>query len=309
MALHVVAAAIINERDQLLIALRPDHLDQGGLWEFPGGKCEPGEQAESALRRELQEELDITPTKFEPLIKVRHHYPDKEVLLDVWLVTDFNGTPHGKEGQQVRWVNRGQLQDYTFPEANLPVLKALGLPARCLITGKFSNQEDFIHRLTVSLDRGIRLVIMRAKMLDKEETQHLAREAKLLCEKQGARLMINCPLHWFEEGVADGLHLTSEELANCVELNPSVAISASCHDLAQLKKAEQLGAAFALLSPVKETVSHPGVPGIGWQQFAELVEEVSIPVYALGGMKASDLPDAKIHGAQGVAAISEFWGG
>ena len=82
--LRVVAAVIHNPRGEILIARRPLHKHQGGLWEFPGGKIEDGEEAAQALIRELQEELGITPTAFRPLLTVEHHYPDKSVRLEVW---------------------------------------------------------------------------------------------------------------------------------------------------------------------------------------------------------------------------------
>ncbi|MDX1795169.1 MAG: thiamine phosphate synthase, partial [Hydrogenovibrio sp.] len=72
-------------------------------------------------------------------------------------------------------------------------------------------------------------------------------------------------------------------------------------------KALELKADLILLSPVKETSSHPGVPGLGWQTFQAMVDRVPVPVYALGGMKASDVDEARRRGAQGVAAISSYW--
>ena len=84
--IHVAVGAIRNGQGEFLLARRPEHLHQGGLWEFPGGKVETGETVEVALRRELQEELAITVGQATPLIKIRHDYGDKRVLLDVWRV-------------------------------------------------------------------------------------------------------------------------------------------------------------------------------------------------------------------------------
>ncbi|WP_428035545.1 NUDIX domain-containing protein, partial [Amphritea sp.] len=84
--IHVAAAAIFNESGELLLALRDKNQHQGGLWEFPGGKVEPGEPVRSALARELEEELGIVidPSAVSPLIQIPYHYPDKSVLLDVF---------------------------------------------------------------------------------------------------------------------------------------------------------------------------------------------------------------------------------
>lgn len=99
--LHVVAAVIRDEVGNILLAQRPANKHQGGKWEFPGGKLEVGEAPAQALNRELEEELGITVLQAKPLIKVRHVYPERAVLLDVWEVTAFSGDPHGREGQPV----------------------------------------------------------------------------------------------------------------------------------------------------------------------------------------------------------------
>ena len=123
---HVVAAVIFgSDKRQILIARRPKHLHQGGLWEFPGGKIEPEETPQHALVRELREEIDITITKFERLLEVSHAYKDKSVLLDFWAIYRFEGKPHGLEGQEVRWVKIEDVGDYEFPDANKPVLEWL----------------------------------------------------------------------------------------------------------------------------------------------------------------------------------------
>ncbi|HHL45917.1 MAG TPA: NUDIX domain-containing protein, partial [Gammaproteobacteria bacterium] len=88
---HVAVAVIVNGQGEVLIARRPDHLYQGGLWEFPGGKLEPGERVTQALSRELDEELGITVESSGPLIRVHHHYPRWPVLLDVWRVERYRG--------------------------------------------------------------------------------------------------------------------------------------------------------------------------------------------------------------------------
>jgi 8-oxo-dGTP diphosphatase len=117
--------------NQLLIARRPDHLHQGGLWEFPGGKVETGEQPRQALVRELKEELDIQVTACEPFMQVSHDYTDKQVLLDIWRVTAFEGEARGMEGQDCRWVALTDLllpdSDYAFPAATQGILDRLAL--------------------------------------------------------------------------------------------------------------------------------------------------------------------------------------
>jgi len=122
---HVVAGIVRDTYGRILISRRHDHLHQGGLWEFPGGKVEAGESVGEALARELLEELAVTVLVAEPFQQIRHDYPDKSVLLDFWLVTEFDGEARGVEGQPVEWVNVAALRDYEFPAANVAIVDAL----------------------------------------------------------------------------------------------------------------------------------------------------------------------------------------
>ena len=126
---HVaVAVAVVNE--DVLIARRPDDKHQGGLWEFPGGKVEPGETTAEALVRELDEEvaLPVATEHMSPLMEIPFNYPDRSVLLEVlWVDVPMNNAllAHGAEGQEVRWVHYSKLADFQFPEANGPILDAV----------------------------------------------------------------------------------------------------------------------------------------------------------------------------------------
>ena len=95
--IHVAVGVIVNEKDEVLIALRPSDKDQGGLWEFVGGKKEETESIELALEREFAEELDIKLKSYFPFLKIKHSYEDVSVLLDVWMITDYIGIPKGLE--------------------------------------------------------------------------------------------------------------------------------------------------------------------------------------------------------------------
>lgn len=122
--IHVVAGVIYNPtKQQVLIAKRPDHLHQGGLWEFPGGKVADGESPEQALQRELMEELAIEVSDCSPFLLTEHDYKDKLIVLDVWAVNGFTGQPKGNEGQRICWVDIGALNGYQFPAANYAVLE------------------------------------------------------------------------------------------------------------------------------------------------------------------------------------------
>ena len=121
---HVAVGLIIDDQRRVLIGKRSHQQHQGGLWEFPGGKLERGETVLQALTRELLEELEIVVDEAEPFLEVAHDYGDKQVLLDVWKVLRFTGTPRGAEQQPLRWVAVDVLHDYAFPAANQPIVSA-----------------------------------------------------------------------------------------------------------------------------------------------------------------------------------------
>ena len=123
--MFVVAGILINTAGEVLIAKRPAHLDQGGLWEFPGGKREPGESNLAALARELDEELNIKVIRAEPYLSQHHEYAKKFVVLEFFQVFDWEGMVCGAEGQQVTWVSPHNLRDYAFPAANNIVVAQL----------------------------------------------------------------------------------------------------------------------------------------------------------------------------------------
>lgn len=126
--IHVVAAAVIDATGRVLIAQRPRGKHLAGGWEFPGGKLEPGEERLAALARELREELGISIGTPRPLIRVRHAYPSREVLLDTWVVKHYSGDPRGLDGQALRWCTQDELPAAELLPADKPIVAALRLP-------------------------------------------------------------------------------------------------------------------------------------------------------------------------------------
>ncbi|MCH1931482.1 8-oxo-dGTP diphosphatase MutT [Shewanella sp. A25] len=123
--IHVAVGIILNAQGQVLLAKRPDHLHQGGKWEFPGGKVELDETVSQALSRELKEEIALDVESSEPFMALSYDYPDKQVLLDIHTVTQFSGNAQGLEGQLIAWVDKSELVNYDFPDANKPILEKL----------------------------------------------------------------------------------------------------------------------------------------------------------------------------------------
>ncbi|WP_444893043.1 8-oxo-dGTP diphosphatase MutT [Microbulbifer sp. TRSA001] len=122
---HVAVGVVTRGDGKILIARRPDHLHMGGRWEFPGGKVEAGESVQEALYRELLEEVAIEVQELQPLVEIRHDYPEKTVLLDTWQVTQFTGEALGKEQQEIKWVSAGELDNFHFPDANQAIIEAV----------------------------------------------------------------------------------------------------------------------------------------------------------------------------------------
>ncbi len=307
---QVAVAVIVGSDGRILISRRPDDVHQGGLWEFPGGKLEPGENVQAALRRELREELGIEVQRARPLICVHHDYSEQSVLLDVWKVDAFAGTPHGREGQPVLWVERDHLPDFTFPAANAPILRAARLPDRYLITPEPGDDiETFLQQLESVLARGVGMLQLRAKSLSDAAYRSLAEQVIAMAHRRGVPVLLNGHLELVDGLGADGAHLSALQVQQhgTRPLPANRWLGASCHNVAELARAQAIGADFAVLSPVQSTTSHPDAPVLGWDGFHALSDTCAMPLYALGGMAEADLERAWSRGAQGIAAIRGLW--
>lgn len=302
--LQVAVGVVKNAAGQILISLRDEKLHQGGLWEFPGGKVEVGESIEQALRRELQEELALDVLSATPLITIRHDYGDRRVQLHVFLVEQFSGTPKHSQQQVCQWVAVENLKQYAFPAANQPIITAIQLPSYYAILDD-ADESTILHNLKNMLAQGIRLFQVRFKRLSGQSVLSFMAQAKPLCEKYQALLLMNSAVAYV--GQADGIHLTSHHLMALEQRPDNYAwVAASCHNLTELHHAEAIGVDFIVLAPVLPTKTHSNVIPLGWHQFSELVAQARVPVYALGGLATSDLTLARQAGAQGIAAIRAF---
>lgn len=125
--LNVVVGLLLNDQNEVLIALRPPHVVQPGVWEFPGGKVEKNESLENALIREFQEEVGITITRSEFFLEIQKPLHEKNILLilHTFKIVEFEGVPHGCENQEIRWVKTNTLNQYEFPKANSDIIHAL----------------------------------------------------------------------------------------------------------------------------------------------------------------------------------------
>lgn len=311
--IHVLAGVLTDARGRVLLARRTEGRDLAGLWEFPGGKREPGESAEQALARELEEELGIRVELGAPLITVPHRYPHKRLRLDVRRIAGWEGTLKGLDGQALAWVPRSKLASYAMPGADRPVVAALLQPDRYLVTPPpTADATGWLAGLARALHAGgIARVQLRGPG-DAAATAAwpaLAREAAALCRAARVEVLVNSDIALARD-LRVGVHLKAAQLAGLPQrpLPATLPVAASCHDAAELRHAERLRCDFAVLGPVRPTPSHPGAPGIGWDAFEALREDCTLPLYAIGGLGPADLAEARRHGAQGVAGIRALWG-
>ncbi|WP_075997467.1 (deoxy)nucleoside triphosphate pyrophosphohydrolase [Salaquimonas pukyongi] len=125
--LLVVACALIDADNRVLITRRPEGKAMAGLWEFPGGKVERDELPEDALLRELQEELGVTTWKscLAPLTFASHDYGDFHLLMPLYVCRKWEGLMAAREGQALKWVRPNRLRDYPMPPADAPLIPAL----------------------------------------------------------------------------------------------------------------------------------------------------------------------------------------
>ena len=120
----LVAAAVIERDGRVLVTRRQAGVHLAGYWEFPGGKCEPGEPLGDCLRRELLEELNVHASVGETLLTTSHAYPDRQVTLH-FMQCDLLGEPTPQLGQEMRWVPRRTLGELTFPPADVELIRRL----------------------------------------------------------------------------------------------------------------------------------------------------------------------------------------
>ncbi|HXZ55048.1 MAG TPA: Nudix family hydrolase [Burkholderiales bacterium] len=302
----VAVAVLLRPDGRVLLARRPASKVYAGYWEFPGGKVEPGEPVADALSREIREELGVTIERAYPWITRVFTYPHATVRLHFHRVVAWRGEPRALEHEAIAWQRPEATDVAPMLPANGPVLRALSLPDEYAITRVAGlGEAAFFSRLDARLRSGLKLVQVREKSLARDAVRALAQRVLALARAHRAKVLLNSDAELACEIGADGVHLTAAQLGGA---RPGLPwCGASCHSAEELRRAEALGADFAVLGPVRATPSHASSIPLGWEGFREIAAGASIPVYALGGLTPADMEQAKSCGAHGLAMVRGAW--
>ncbi|UJP04539.1 MAG: Nudix family hydrolase [Nitrosomonas sp.] len=307
LVIEVVAAIIVQPDGQFLLAQRPAGKVYAGYWEFPGGKVEPNESLLHALRRELQEELGIHVIRAYPWLTRVFAYSHATVRLHFYRVIEWKGELVPRENQQLSWQSPYQPAGVSpVLPANGPILRSLLLsPVYAITRAGEIGIDASLNQIGQALRNGLRLLQIREKYMAADELRQFAGNVIALAHSYQAKVLINGDHGLARELGADGVHLTSSQLMALIS-RPDTAdglCGASCHNLEELDAAGRLGLDFVVLGPVYPTLTHPGMPPLGWRRFAVLIRDYSLPVYALGGLNTGDLAIAQEMGAHGIAMM------
>lgn len=319
--IDVVCGVIWSCDGRYLLAQRPAGRIWAGWWEFPGGKVEPGEPPGTAMRRELQEELGILATRADPWLLKLFDYPHARVRLHFFHIREWSGEPTGREGQVLHWQYPGSACAVgPLLPANVSVLRALTLPPLVPVT---PPPELPHHQALRKVARALASATAAATAAPKaaghdtvagwlqvrrgELTRTDWQDWVSLCQEHGLLPVANTTPDAAQALGARALHLKAARLATLSARPAGDIVGASVHGRAELEHAAALGLDYVILGSVKSTASHPGRAGLGWPVWARLAEWSPLPVYAIGGLGASDLDTARRFGASGVAMIGAAW--
>jgi 8-oxo-dGTP diphosphatase len=292
-AIDVAAAIIEDQAGRILLAERKANQLSPGCWEIPGGKIERGETPSQAAARELAEEVGVRAGDLRPWASYEHAFPTRRINLRFFRAQTWDGTPHGREGQRVAWVDPAQPAVGPLLPSHERVLKALSLPRRiAMADGTTSGcQATMLAGIDTALRAGTRLIILRAPPLPLDQRIAFARRAQSLAAAHRARLVLEgSALEAQRAGVAGAI---SDAIAlPRLYARPSLPLwGAFCRGADDMQQAISLGADFALLD----------WRTLGWDSFRVVANQAPMPVYAFGAAMDAAASAASRAGAYGIA--------
>lgn len=306
----LLGIVLSKDRMQVLLTKRPNNVHQGGRWEFPGGKKQNNESTDEALIREMKEEINIDVINNRRIKRFIYNYADRNLEIDARIIEKWSGDIRSRESREIKWVDLKELEKVNFPPANKEIIRAVQLPDTYCITPNLNRYDHrFIERIENIIKTGIRLIRFRSTNLAGNKRYDYAGQILEKCRRYGCLFIYDGTPEEVVELGADGLHMDSVGLlrTEARPLGKHLYVAVSCHNETEIRKASSIDADFCLLAPVKDTPSHPNSEPLGWTGFSRLARLSNIPVYALGGMRAEDLDDARLHNAHGLAMISGLW--
>jgi 8-oxo-dGTP diphosphatase len=298
-----VAVAIVQAEDgRVLMTERMARQLSAGYWEFPGGKVDPGETPQQAVVRELAEEVGLTALAVRPWMRYAHEFRLRRLNLHFFRIDRWSGVVTGREGQRFTWVDPANPGVAPVLPSIDRVLLALGLPDLYGVSDshRHGGPERLLAALPQALRAGLRLFQIREPAMAPDQRVQFARRVAAIAAPYGARVVLaGSALEAARAGLG-AVHATAAELHRATS-RPGVKFwVASCHDAADLRRAEELGADAAVLSPILPSAAHPDRPPIGWDGLRQLAAGARLPVYAQGGLSRASIGEARRAGAVGI---------
>lgn len=282
--IHVVAGALYDAQGRVLIARRPRGRHMAGRWEFPGGKLEGGENPLAGLKRELAEELGVELRDARPLIRLRHKYPDRRVLLDVWQVTAYEGEPQALEADALAWALPDDLPKHDLIEADRAIVTALRLPrvARALAPGESLQ----------SVRGSVAQTILVPAPVD-----GLDRDAVAAARASGHRVFVVGEdvdaVRSAALSQCDGVVLRWRSQSLLVDRSGAFLVGVHCEDAESARQAVAEGAHFLVIAPEDGPMSE--------RLLERLCIMIGLPVFAGWYADARPLEKLQLAGAHGCA--------
>ena len=304
MATEIAVGLIINQENEFLVCQRNNKTYLPDLWELPGGKLKEGESLTETLQRELLEEINIKAINFSKLISTFFNYPSGLIVINGFLVKQWQGDIQAKEGQNLKWIKFDNFAKFKrkLLVASVPIINCYHFSNKFLITPAGKSLKFLINLLKKHQNL---MVLYRDHDVNKSQYKANAKKLIKVANKQGHKILLTCD-DAYEIG-ASGVHFNSKKLHSLKQKPKNLIVSASCHNVADINVANKLLIDLVFLSPIMATTSHPECDNfLTWYGFEQLCKLCSMPAYALGGVSEDDLITAKNIGGQGIAGISAF---
>ena len=254
--------------------------------------------------------MGIEVLKTVPLIQIPFKYTDLSVLLDVYIVEEYLGEVSANEYQELFWHPLKTLNDNDFPKANFGIIRALRFAKVFAVTPECTDERKFLRLFNNVVSRDdIQIIQLRSHALSDSKYIKLAKKCAYLCKKNNTSLILNREVNTIKTIELSGVHMTSNNLMQIRKrpFDSEFIVGASCHNIKEVKKANQLKLDYIFIGPVLEKEGFSKTKILDWHGFANLSRLSVVPAYAIGGMGLEMLDTCTSSGGQGIAAIRTFW--